>query len=337
MNITYRRPYCTTCRLIWGKPSIGRVFNCNQCGKPLTLKSFNPWLKALAGVGIVVGGLLTMTIPWFPVFWIGGLIFGPMFMFNGVRQWLKIRKLDGDSGPKTPTERLKQGGILTCKKCGIKNRVASHSRKLRPICGNCKAVLTESVLVATKRVALRLKPVWIGISVVAVVIVLAVLANQVPTRSPSLSQTPPPRVETRAPPPPDFDQPLQPLPFNGSESTYSVAEAVAPLTISTRQGTGHYFVKIVDWTTDAPVLTVFVQSGQSVSTKVPLGSYRIKYAAGSQWYGETYLFGPDTGYSMADKRFDFREIGNQVSGFTVELFLQPNGNLRTKRITSKDF
>lgn len=116
-----------------------------------------------------------------------------------------------------------------------------------------------------------------------------------------------------------------------------MTEAVAPLTISTRQGTGHYFVKIVDWATDTPVMTVFVRSGHSVNIKVPLGSYKIKYAAGSQWYGETYLFGPDTSYSMADKRFDFEEIGNHVSGFTVELFLQPNGNLETKRIRPKDF
>lgn len=337
MNITYRRPYCSTCRLIWGKPSIGRVTNCNQCGKPLTLKSFNPWLKALAGVGIVVSGLLTMTIPWFPVYWIGALLFGPMFMFNGVRQWLKIRKLDGDSERQTPTERLKQGGILTCKKCGTKNWVSSHSRELRPICGNCKAVLAESVLVAAGRVAFRHKSVWIGICVVAGAIVLAVLASQAPKLASSLSQTPPPRVEPRPPPPPDFDQPLQPLPLNGSENTYSMAQAVAPLTISTRHGTGHYFVKIVDWATGAPVMTVFVRSGDLVNTKVPLGSYKIKYAAGSQWYGETYLFGPDTSYSMADKRFDFKEIGNQVSGFTVELFLQPHGNLRTKRIGPKDF
>jgi hypothetical protein len=96
-------------------------------------------------------------------------------------------------------------------------------------------------------------------------------------------------------------------------------------------------VKIVDWATDVPAMTVFVRSGQSVSTKVPLGSYKIKYAAGIQWYGETHLFGPDTSYSMADKRFDFQEIGNQVSGFTVELFLQPHGNLRTKQIKPKDF
>ena len=116
-----------------------------------------------------------------------------------------------------------------------------------------------------------------------------------------------------------------------------MADGVAPLTISTRQGTGHYFVKIVDWATDAVVMTLFVRSGQSVSTKVPLGSFKIKYAAGSQWYGETYLFGPNTSYSMADKRFDFEETGDQVSGFTVELFLQPNGNLTTKRIRPEDF
>lgn len=319
MNITYKRPYCTTCRLIWGKPSIGRVFNCNQCGKSLTLKSFNPWLKALAGVGIIVGGLLTMTIPGFPVYWVGGLLFGPMFIFNGVRQWLKIQRLDGDSGWKTTTERLIQGGILTCKKCGTKNRVTSYSRKLRPICGICKTELTVSVLVAARRVALRLKPAWIGVSVVAGVIALAILANQMRSRVP------------------DFAEPLQPLPVNGSKSTYSNRDAIAPLTISTRQGLGHYFVKIVDWTTDAPVMTIFVRSGQSVSTKVPLGSYKVKYATGSQWYGKTHLFGPETSYSMADSRFDFEETGNQVSGFTVELFLQPNGNLRTKRIRPKDF
>ncbi len=335
--MNYKRPYCTTCRLIWGKPSIGRVFNCNQCGKPLTLKSFNPWLKVLAGVCIVVGGLFTLTILQFPVFWIGGLLFGPMFMFNGARQWLKIRKLDGDSGQDTPTERLIQGGILTCKKCGSKNRVASYSRKLRPICGNCKALLTESVLVVAKRFAFRFKLVWIGISVAVGIIVLAVLAYHTPTRKPALPKTPSARVETRPAPPSNFDQPLHPLPVNGSQTTYSMRNPVAPLTISTRQGTGHYFVKIVSCTTDEPVITVFVQSGQSVNTKVPLGSYKIKYAAGSQWYGETYLFGPDTSYSMADKRFDFEEIGNQVSGFTVQLFLQPYGNLRTKRIKPKDF
>jgi RNase P subunit RPR2 len=313
------------------------VFNCNQCGKPLILKSFNPWLKTLIGIGIIVGGLLTMAIPGVPIFWIGGFLFGPVFIFNGVRQWFKIKTLDRNPRRKTSTETLKQGGILTCKKCGSKNRVTNYSRTLRPICGNCKTVLTESVLVAARRVAIRLKPIWIGIGVVVGVILLVVLARQIPTQVSTPTQTPYRRVETQSPPPPDFHQPLQSLPFTGSQSTYSLAETVAPLTISTRQDTGHYFVKIVDWATDAPVMTVFVRSGQSVDVTVPLGSYKIKYANGCQWYGETYLFGPNTCYNMADKRFDFKEIGDHVTGFTVELFLQPNGNLRTKKIRRKDF
>jgi len=225
-----------------------------------------------------------------------------------------------------------------CRQCGTMNRVASHSPQLRPLCGRCKAPLPESVLVTAKREAVGLRPLWIGLSIAAGIIGLAVLTSRVPPPpEPAPSQPAPTRIEPRPPTPPAFTQPLQPLPTNGDETPYSLAEAVAPLTISTRQGVGHYFVKIVDWLTGAPVLTVFVHAGQSVSTKVPLGSYKIKYAVGTQWYGEADLFGPSTSYNMADKRFDFEKKGDSVFGFTVKLFSQPHGNLATTQIGRKDF
>lgn len=109
-------------------------------------------------------------------------------------------------------------------------------------------------------------------------------------------------------------------------------ERIAPLEIVTSGDGVHYFVKLTDWETDAPVLTIFVRAGQTAETTVPLGSYRLKYATGETWLGPDKLFGEETIYSQADNRFDFERQGNEVSGYTVELILQTGGNLSTRRI-----
>ncbi len=114
-------------------------------------------------------------------------------------------------------------------------------------------------------------------------------------------------------------------------------EAIAPLKITTRDSGNHYFVKVVDWYTRMKVCTVFIRSGQSVSLDVPLGSYKLMYATGEKWYGTKFLFGPQTAYSVADKKFDFEMRNGHVSGYTVELILQPNGNLKTNKIAAEDF
>ncbi len=124
----------------------------------------------------------------------------------------------------------------------------------------------------------------------------------------------------------------QALPRNGSVSRYSRREAVAPLTIQTRGSEHHYFIKLVDYLTDEPIVTVFVRGGSSVDIDVPLGAMKLRYAVGTTWYGDQLLFGPDTEYAEADARFDFSESFGRVSGYAVELFLQPNGNLREREI-----
>jgi curved DNA-binding protein CbpA len=138
-------------------------------------------------------------------------------------------------------------------------------------------------------------------------------------------------------PQPLFAQPVQPLPANGTINKYYSNEAVAPLRIVTRESSHHYFVKIVDWYSGNLVLTVFINSGQSISIDLPLGSYKLKYATGRQWYGTTFLFGPETSYNIADKKFDFEIRGDHVSGYTVELVLQRHGNLRTNKILAEQF
>lgn len=136
---------------------------------------------------------------------------------------------------------------------------------------------------------------------------------------------------------PSFSQPLQPLPINGAIKRYVNDEAIAPLKIITRDSGNHYFVKIVDWYIKKEVCTVFIRSGQTVSLDVPLGTYKLKYATGEKWYGTKFLFGPETTYSVADKQFDFEMRRDHVSGYTVELILQPNGNLKTNNITAEEF
>jgi hypothetical protein len=122
------------------------------------------------------------------------------------------------------------------------------------------------------------------------------------------------------------------LPVNGAVKDYSSKARVAPLVIVTSGKKVHYLVKLSDWETDDIVLTIFIRSGHTIETKVPLGSFRLKYAAGENWLGYDELFGQDTIYKKADKRFNFVQKGNSVSGYKVELILQQGGNLPTDRI-----
>lgn len=135
----------------------------------------------------------------------------------------------------------------------------------------------------------------------------------------------------------NFNEPPKILPANGAETKYYTDEANAPLKIVTKSSGNHYFVKVVDWYTNKPISAIFIHGGDSISTVLPIGSYKIRYATGGTWYGNRYLFGPSTSYSEADARFDFKTEEDHVSGYTVELYLQHDGNLRTKRISPREW
>jgi hypothetical protein len=150
----------------------------------------------------------------------------------------------------------------------------------------------------------------------------------------SVPSHPPP-----APPPPPKpkpEYPVLPLPWTQELHSYTGAPAVAPLSIVTR-GADHYYVKVVDVQTNALVLTAFIRASETVELRVPLGLYWVKFACGREWYGERYLFGPDTTFAQADSQLRFQENGEYIEGHTLELFLQPNGNLAMKSITAEDF
>lgn len=133
-----------------------------------------------------------------------------------------------------------------------------------------------------------------------------------------------------------FPHSQQELPHSGSVTRFTDGEAVAPFQIKAAQGS-HYLLKLVDASSGSPVLTVFVQSGTTVEVAVPLGTYKVRYAAGSIWYGYEHLFGPETSYSKADKTFTFEVNGNQINGFSITLYKVPHGSLHTSRINMADF
>lgn len=130
--------------------------------------------------------------------------------------------------------------------------------------------------------------------------------------------------------------PPLPLPKNGVVRQY-FGKAVAPLKISTRHINQHHYIKLVNLLDNKELLTAFIRGDTTLKIGVPLGRYELRYAVGETWFGENFLFGPNTIFGKADKIFEFKQLGHKVFGYSVELFLQPNGNLRTQEISAFDF
>ncbi len=94
---------------------------------------------------------------------------------------------------------------------------------------------------------------------------------------------------------------------------------------------------MVDAVRGTPVMYMMIEGGRPFETLVPLGLYRIRYAAGKQWLNPSDLFGENTLTSEADQNFNFRRIADGVSGYQIELILQRSGNSNTKSIPRAQF
>lgn len=135
---------------------------------------------------------------------------------------------------------------------------------------------------------------------------------------------------------PIFTEPEQMPPTSGTTYRHTQAAGVAPLKIHTSAGS-NYFVKLENSETGQKILNVFIRGGSTVNINVPLGQYRLKYAAGTTWYGYEYYFGPSTVYSKANAILHFYRDGYRVSGYTVTLYQVAGGNLSTSRIPPEQF
>ncbi|SEO18138.1 hypothetical protein SAMN05216404_11325 [Nitrosospira multiformis] len=259
--------------------------------------------------------------------------------------------------------------LVVCTNCGIQNRIKSYYYRRLPICGRCQAPLSEPALLQIIRHTVKYRY-WIilGLLVGGAFYLNTQVAPEseqiAPTSSvPEFSEHPPvapeseqiaatssvPEVSGHPPvvPPSKHIAATSTVPEGpvyppvdvkqGIYKRFTVLESIAPFQIITPPGKEHYYVKLVNASTGANVISFFVNGGQTFDTKVPLGTYRVRYATGMVWYGEKHLFGPDTNYSEAEKTFQFTMLGNQINGYTLQLIRQQGGNLFTKSISANQF
>lgn len=124
----------------------------------------------------------------------------------------------------------------------------------------------------------------------------------------------------------------QPQPNHGVYARYDYSPNVAPLTIKTERGS-NYFVKIEDSNSGRLVRSFYIIGGLILESKIPAGSFVLKYATGNSWCGDKELFGASTETSKADQIFQF-EIDQ---GYTIELIKRQKGNLPTRKISRESF
>ena len=173
---------------------------------------------------------------------------------------------------------------------------------------------------------------------------------QAPARAyvpPAPAYTPPPAPVYTPPPAPVYTPPPAPvvvlpsypeyaLPDNGATYLYGNGERVARFVVDAGSGS-HYWIKLVDVSTGAPVIALFVRAGSKAEIKVPLGNFEIRYASGQKWYGTTHLFGPETFRSKVTGSVRFYEEGDSVVGHSITLYKVTGGNMRTESISASEF
>lgn len=117
--------------------------------------------------------------------------------------------------------------------------------------------------------------------------------------------------------------------------------AIAPLAIEGETGT-NYLIKLVRIDGRDSIL-IFVRGGETYSTKVPLGTYNIRAAAGSIWYGRKDFFGPSTRFFRLRTKdgkqvnFSFSRQGNMIHGMRFQLMKVVDGNTEEETISRDEF
>jgi hypothetical protein len=231
---------------------------------------------------------------------------------------------------------------VRCEACGTLNRVRAYSFRQIPNCGNCHKPLAEHPLIAGLRDLYRLRKVIVLLAVVAIPLGIFTVANF--ASRPSTAKVPVTMASSPAPVPVDACA-ARPQPREGIYKWYGPfwGKDIATLTIKTAVGR-NYFIKLDDLS-GRTARSYFIRGGFNETFSVPLGAFILKYATGDSWCGENDYFGPDTVYNQADDTFTFEQRTRQeadgvtisTSAITVELILQPHGNLSTRQISQAQF
>ncbi len=124
----------------------------------------------------------------------------------------------------------------------------------------------------------------------------------------------------------------QPLPASGRVRVFRSGARNSPFEIKSSYG-ANYLLKLIDLNTKEDAMTIFVRGGTTTEVNVPSGTYEVRYASGTTWYGDELLFGPETTCSRANQPFSF----SYGRGYTITLYKVQNGNLSTSSMSPADF
>jgi hypothetical protein len=129
----------------------------------------------------------------------------------------------------------------------------------------------------------------------------------------------------------------EPRPYHGRIDDKTTRARLAPFQIITPEGSSAFLVKLVDMETGETAMSIFLEAGKTFETEAPIGSFKLKWASGENWKGESRLFGLLTDYQEAIEPLEFREEQGGYAGNTVELRPRVNGNLHSERIAPSKF
>jgi hypothetical protein len=121
--------------------------------------------------------------------------------------------------------------------------------------------------------------------------------------------------------------PVQREPAAGIYARYSSLSRPVPQIIDAPSG-ANYFVKLVDTEGDWPIISYYVHGGERLTTTAPLGRFTLRAASGTQWCGESNLFGGATKIVETGRAITL--AADEIH--TISLQMRPDGNLPLRNI-----
>lgn len=98
-----------------------------------------------------------------------------------------------------------------------------------------------------------------------------------------------------------------------------------------------YLIKVIDSVTKETIYEIFMQPDNKVTIPLMLGEYELYLASGKKWVNEIEHFGVNTIYSRLDKKFIIDMDGDQISGWTIQLQVRKDGNLKSEKMNKEDW
>lgn len=113
-------------------------------------------------------------------------------------------------------------------------------------------------------------------------------------------------------------------------TAYDTTTSTCPFTMIADNS--NYYVKLCDVTNENRVIAkFFIRSGESLSTKIPVGQYAVKYGSGDKWKGEKELFGRYSQYGKS-ATLAFYYDGFSSQGHTISFYKSADGNFQTDNV-----